>query len=345
VKSRPSWWIPESEITPESTYVKRRELLRGLGFIGASQLLSGAIGDWAAQAAEASTTGPSASGRASASSRGLSASTPRYPRAKKFDFKDPERPMTEERLVTSHNNFYEFSLQKSEVAGLAQKWTPPSPWKIQVAGLVEQPMELDLEDIMKRLKLEERVYRFRCVEAWSMVVPWGGFQLRDLLQICRPKPSAKFVKFVTYQDERAMPNIKGMPHYPWPYTEGLSLAEAQHELTFMATAIYGKNLPQQNGAPLRLVVPWKYGFKSIKSIHRIEFTDSQPKTLWVSLAPLEYGFLANVNPEVDHPRWTQKRETRLDGSFFPKKIPTLMFNGYANEVAALYKGVDLKKNY
>jgi sulfoxide reductase catalytic subunit YedY len=183
------------------------------------------------------------------------------------------------------------------------------------------------------------------VEAWSMVVPWGGFALRDFLALCRPKANAKYVKLVTYQDEIAMPNIKGMPHYPWPYTEGLSLAEAQHELSFLATAIYGKPLPQQNGAPLRLVVPWKYGFKSIKSIHRIEFTDIQPKTLWVQLAPQEYGFLANVNPDVDHPRWTQKRETRLDGSFFPKKIPTLMFNGYANEVANLYKGVDLKKNF
>ena len=333
MKSRPSWWIPESEVTPEDVYLQRRALLRGLGFIGASQLLHNV---WL-ESAWATT--------ATATKSSPANSTATYPRNKKFDFQDPQRPVTEERLVTSHNNFYEFSLEKSEVAPLAKKWTPPKPWKIQVNGLVEKPLELDLDDIMKRVKLEERLYRFRCVEAWSMVVPWGGFALKDLVELCRPKSSAKYVKFVTYQDEAAMPNIKGLPNYPWPYTEGLSLAEAQHELSFMATAIYGKPIPQQNGAPIRLVVPWKYGFKSIKSVHRIEFTTEQPKTLWVQLAPKEYGFLANVNPEVDHPRWTQKRETRLDGSFFPKKIPTLMFNGYANEVASLYKGVDLRKNY
>ena len=300
-------------ITPESIYLSRREILATLGFIGASALLDSSA---AAQAAAA-----------------------------KFSVNDPDRPVTKEELATSYNNYYEFSLDKKDVKSEAAKWKRPEKWKISVTGLVEKPFELDLSEFLKTLAIEERVYRFRCVEAWSMVLPWQGFALSKLIDRAKPTAKAKFVKFKTHVDEKQMPNIKKMPYYPWPYTEGLTIEEAKHPLAFMATGLYGKPLLNQNGAPIRLVVPWKYGFKSIKSIDAIEFTAEAPKTLWQALAPDEYGFYANVNPEVAHPRWSQARETRIDGSFIPKKIKTLNFNGYEKEVASLYTGLDLKKNY
>lgn len=299
------------EITPESVYLNRREILSSLGFIGASALLqSNAL----AQAA-------------------------------KYLVNDPERPLTKEELATSYNNYYEFSLDKKEVKSAAAKWQKPAKWKISITGLVEKPFELDLADFLKSTAVEERIYRFRCVEAWSMVLPWQGFELSKLLERAKPLAKAKYVKFKTHVDRQQMPNILKMPYYPWPYTEGLTIAEAKHPLAFLATGLYKKPLPNQNGAPIRLVVPWKYGFKSIKSIDVIEFTEEEPKTLWQSLAPDEYGFYANVNPQVAHPRWSQERETRIDGSFFPKKIASLKFNGYEKEVASLYAGLDLKKHY
>jgi sulfoxide reductase catalytic subunit YedY len=299
-------------VTPEEIYLNRRALLQSLGFVGFQALL----------------------GKAYASSDHL-----------KYKVQDPERPITKEELATSYNNFYEFSLNKKDVKEVASRWRRPAKWKIKVTGLVKRPIEIDFDTFLKTVAQEERVYRFRCVEAWSMVLPWTGFPLAKLIEYIDPLPNAKFVKFQTHVDSQQMPNIKGMPSYPWPYTEALTMAEAKHELSFLATGIYKKPLPNQNGAPIRLVVPWKYGFKSIKSIDAIELTIEQPKSLWETLAPQEYGFFANVNPDVPHPRWSQARETRIDGSLFPNKIPTLKFNGYEKEVASLYQGLDLRKAY
>ncbi len=308
----------ELDVTPESAFLNRREILAGLGFLGASALLN--------SSAFAQVVKPSAA-------------------TVKYVVSDPDRPITKEDLATSYNNYYEFSLDKKDVKKEAANWKRPEKWKISISGLVEKPFELDLTDFMKSVVLEERVYRFRCVEAWSMVLPWQGFELSKLIERAKPTTKAKYIKFKTHVDAKQMPNIKKMPYYPWPYTEGLTMAEAIHPLAFMATGIYNKPLPNQNGAPVRLVVPWKYGFKSIKSIDVIEFTSEEPKSLWQALAPDEYGFYANVNPQVSHPRWSQARETRIDGSFIPKKIPTLKFNGYEKEVASLYAGLNLKKHY
>ena len=259
----------------------------------------------------------------------------------------PTDTPTKEEVATSYNNFYEFSLEKDEVKKRVEKWNLDKQWKIEISGLVDKPKSYSLEDLISLAggSIEERIYRFRCVEAWSMVVPWSGFPLAQLIEKLKPKSSAKYVKFQTFSDKKIAPNLSELSQYPWPYTEGLTIEEALNPLTFIATGMYGKALPKQNGAPLRLVVPWKYGFKSIKSIVKIEFTDKQPKTLWNELASSEYGFYANVNPKVDHPRWSQASERILDKGFFPKRKPTLMFNGYEKEVAHLYKGLDLAKNY
>jgi sulfoxide reductase catalytic subunit YedY len=251
--------------------------------------------------------------------------------------------VTDEKLATTYNNFYEFSLDKNEVAQKTPSWKL-GEWNVDVSGLVKKPKKWKLDEIMK-FPLEERIYRFRCVEAWSMVLPWIGFPLSTWIKEMRPDPAAKFIKFTSLSDSKAMPNISSLPDYPWPYTEGLTMEEANHPLTMIAVGLYGNKLPKQNGAPLRLVVPWKYGFKSVKSIVKIEFTKEQPKTLWNQLAPGEYGFYANVNPDVPHPRWTQASERVINGSFLPKRIPTLKFNGYEKEVAKLYAGLDLTKNY
>jgi len=242
--------------------------------------------------------------------------------------------------VTTYNNFYEFGLDKDDPARNAGKLRT-RPWTVKVDGLVGKPGDYDLDDIVKTHQLEERVYRLRCVEAWSMVVPWVGFPLGDFLNRVAPDSKARFVEFTTLYDPKQMPGQRtGV--LDWPYVEGLRLDEAMHPLTILAVGLYGKVLPNQNGAPLRLVVPWKYGFKSIKSIVRIRLTDRQPVSSWQQSAPQEYGFYSNVNPEVDHPRWSQARERRI-GEFFKRK--TLMFNGYAEQVASLYAGLDLKRNY
>ena len=305
----------DNEITPEELFLNRREFLKASAAAG--------IGTAFPQLAFAA-------GKLN----------------EKYNLKDEKQ--TPEDIATSYNNFYEFSLGKEEVKKKVEGWKlDAAAWRIEVAGLVEKPKSYTLDELLKLAgaPVEERVYRFRCVEAWSMVVPWQGIPLASLIEKLKPLPKAKYVKFQTFGDAKIAPNIKELSGYPWPYTEGLTLEEAKHPLTLLATGMYGKPLPKQNGAPLRLVVPWKYGFKSIKSIVKIELTEAQPKSLWMELAPSEYGFYANVNPKVDHPRWSQASERVLARSFFPKRKPTLLFNGYEAEVAHLYKGLDLAKNY
>ncbi|WP_171237856.1 protein-methionine-sulfoxide reductase catalytic subunit MsrP [Ruegeria sp. HKCCA5763] len=245
--------------------------------------------------------------------------------------------------ITSYNNYYEFGTGKDDPAKYAGSLVT-EPWSVKIDGLVDRPGEYDFKDILSEMTIEERIYRFRCVEAWSMVIPWNGFELADLLNMAGVQESAKYVAFETAYRPDEMPGTR-FPILEWPYREGLRLDEAMHPLTFIATGIYGKTIPNQNGAPLRLVVPWKYGFKSIKSIVRITLTDVEPPTSWNMSNPREYGFYSNVNPKVDHPRWSQASERRIGGGLFAKRIPTLMFNGYEEEVASLYEGLDLAKNY
>ena len=245
--------------------------------------------------------------------------------------------------ITTYNNFYEFGTAKDEPYRNAQDLVT-RPWTVTVSGECEKTGDYALEDIIKPHSLEDRVYRHRCVEAWSMVVPWVGFPLSDLVKRLEPNSNARYVRFKTLHDPKQMPGQR-RPVLQWPYVEGLTMAEAMNPLTLMAVGVYGKTLPNQNGAPLRLVTPWKYGFKGIKSIVEIEFTRRQPRTSWEIANSREYGFYANVNPEVDHPRWSQARERRIGGGLFDAKQPTLMFNGYAEEVAELYVGLDLRKNY
>ncbi len=243
--------------------------------------------------------------------------------------------------ITTYNNFYEFGTDKKDPARRAGQMTV-SPWSIRIDGMVDRPADYAFEDILARMTMEERIYRFRCVEAWSRVVPWNGFELADLLDMAGVQPGAKYVAFETYLNREEMPGTR-FPVLDWPYVEGLRLDEAMHPLTIMATGIYGRDLPNQSGAPLRLVVPWKYGFKSIKSVVRITLTEEEPPTSWNKANPREYGFYSNVNPEVDHPRWSQATERRIGGGLFSARQPTLMFNGYADEVAPLYAGMDLTK--
>ena len=245
--------------------------------------------------------------------------------------------------ITSYNNYYEFGVNKSDPAKHAHRLTT-APWSVRIDGQVDKPGDYTFEDIMSKMTVEERIYRFRCVEAWSMVVPWNGFEQADLLQQAGVQSGAKYVAFETVLRPDEMPGVR-FPVLDWPYVEGLRMDEAMHPLTIMATGIYGRDIPNQNGAPLRLVVPWKYGFKSIKSIVRITVTDREPPTSWNKSAPQEYGFYSNVNPEVDHPRWSQATERVLGTGLFAQRQDTLMFNGYADEVASLYADMDLTKFY
>ena len=317
--------IPSSEITPESVYLRRRSLLKA-GIVGASAAVA---------------TGP-AWGDPATGGEPLD-----YRPAK------PGNPLayTEEALtpygdITRYCNFYEFGTGKEDPARYAHEMTV-DPWSIEVGGAVARPGKLHLEDLLSRVDLEERIYRLRCVEAWSMVIPWVGFPLHALLDRFQPLGSARFVAFRTLYRREEMRGTRSFSSIiDWPYREGLRLDEARHPLTLLAVGLYGKTLPNQNGAPLRLVVPWKYGFKSIKSIVRIDLLEEQPATSWQSLAPEEYGFYANVNPEADHPRWSQKFERRLPSSFLrPNRIPTQLFNGYAEQVASLYRDMDLTRYY
>ncbi len=245
--------------------------------------------------------------------------------------------------VTSYNNYYEFGTGKSDPSENAQKFKT-SPWSIKVDGLVQKPLTISLDDITRLHPLEERTYRFRCVEAWSMVIPWVGYSLSEFLHHCDPLPSAKFVQFLSFYDPSEMPESRGAG-IDWPYSEGLRMDEAMHPLTLLTFGMYGETLPNQDGAPVRVIVPWKYGFKSPKAIARVRFVDKMPHTTWNDLASNEYGFYSNVNPQVDHPRWSQASERVIGASIFKPKQPTLPFNGYGDQVAGLYKGMDLKKNY
>jgi sulfoxide reductase catalytic subunit YedY len=252
-----------------------------------------------------------------------------------------DEKLTTYEQATTYNNYYEFGTGKEDPArnagGLRVR-----PWSVEVSGLVKKPGRYALEDLLKGLTSYERIYRMRCVEAWSMVIPWNGVQLRDVVDRLEPLGSARFVEFTTLHDPAQMPGQRNDMVLPWPYVEGLRLDEARHPLSLLVTGMYGRALPNQNGAPLRLIVPWKYGFKGGKAIVKIRFTERQPSTTWNDVLPGEYGFYANVNPDVDHPRWSQARERRI-GEFFKK--PTLMFNGYADQVASLYSGMDLRRNF
>jgi len=309
------------EITSESNYLNRRQFVRDAGLAAGVALVSGGA-SWALPV------------RASASQRDLQTVAGPY--------STDETPNSWED-VTTYNNFYEFGTGKEDPYRHAQDFQP-QPWSVKVAGECDKPGMYDYEDIIGPHALEDRIYRHRCVEAWSMVVPWVGFPLGDLLQRFEPNSNAKYVRFRTLFDPERMPGQRRAV-LDWPYVEGLTIAEAMHPLTLLVVGVYGKELPNQNGAPLRLVMPWKYGFKGIKSIVGIEFTRTQPDTSWALAAPHEYGFYANVNPEVDHPRWSQARERRIGAGLFAAKQPTLMFNGYAEQVASLYSGLDLRKNY
>lgn len=262
--------------------------------------------------------------------------------AAKSRFSTDEEPNTLSQ-ISSYNNFYEFGLDKGDPAVRAQQLTT-DPWSIVIDGLVERPGTYDLADVMKDAPLEERIYRFRCVEAWSMIIPWIGFEFAHLLGRVGVQPGAKYVAFETLVRPEEMPG-QNMPILDWPYREGLRLDEAMNPLTILATGLYGEEMPKQNGAPIRLVVPWKYGFKSIKSIVRISLVAEQPKTSWNMQNPREYGFYSNVNPKVDHPRWSQASERRVGAGIFAGRQDTLMFNGYAEQVAGLYAGQDLSKDY
>jgi sulfoxide reductase catalytic subunit YedY len=307
---------PSSEITPEAIYLNRRAFLRAAGMVGAGALLA-ACGVRETPAAAPS---PAPVGGAETDELG--------------------EPLTEFEAVTNFNNYYEFSTNKERVAVLASDLRV-RPWAVEIGGLVHKPTIFDIDDILNGFAQEERVYRLRCVEAWSMVIPWMGFELGRLLEQVEPMTSAGYVGFTTLLDPDQMPGQR-QPSYPWPYTEGLRLDEAMHSLTILATGLYGQPLLPQNGAPLRLVVPWKYGFKSIKSIVRIDVLEEPPATLWNTVLPQEYGFYANVNPEVDHPRWSQASERRIGEA---ARRETLPFNGYADQVATLYSGMDLRTNY
>ena len=314
--------IPSSEITSERDYLGRRDFLRAAGMVTAGTILSPALLAACARRDEGA--------RDSASGGVATGDTVRGPLVP-TSYKD----------VTTYNNYYEFGTGKEDPAENAQKFRT-TPWTVRVDGLVKKPADYALEDFVKPHKLEDRIYRHRCVEAWSMVIPWQGFPLRDLIARVEPLASAKFVEFTTKLDPEQMPGQRD-DVLPWPYIEALRLDEANHPLTLLATGLYGRTLPNQNGAPLRTVIPWKYGFKGTKAIVRIRFTDSQPATTWNQVAPSEYGFYGNVNPNVDHPRWTQSNERVIGGGW--RRKPTAMFNGYAAEVASLYSGMDLRKFY
>ena len=320
IRIRRGWEIPESQATPENIFLNRRRLLKaaaaGSVLIGGAGLLAACDDTPAAQAA--GSDDPSAK---------------LYPVARNESY-SLDRPITDESLATTYNNFYEFGSSKN-IWAKAQA-LPIRPWTVTFDGMVEEPREIGIDDLLARMPLEERLYRHRCVEAWSMAVPYSGFPMKALVDFARPLSSARYVKMTTFLD----PDVAGGQRaawYPWPYVEGLTMAEATHELAFIATGLYGKPIPKQNGAPLRLAVPWKYGFKHIKSIVRFEFTDQRPKSYWEAIQGSEYGFWANVNPAVPHPRWSQASERVLG---LNEQVPTQLYNGYGAFVADLYKDID-----
>ena len=316
-----------AEITPRAVYERRREFLR----LMAAGAAGGGLAAWA--------------GREAWAQAGVQGKLPPLPGAKSSvpGAAAVDKP-TSYRDITRYNNYYEFGTDKAQPARMAHTLRT-RPWTVSVEGAVHKPRVFDIDELLKLAPMEERIYRMRCVEGWSMVIPWVGYSLSELIKRVEPTGNARFVRFVTLADEKQMPGLRS-PVLDWPYVEGLRMDEAAHPLTLFTFGLYGEVLPNQNGAPVRLVVPWKYGFKSGKSLVRIVFTEAQPKTSWESAAPHEYGFYSNVNPTVDHPRWSQATERRIgEDGLFQRKRPTLMFNGYEAQVGQLYAGMDLKKFY
>ncbi|HLP17108.1 MAG TPA: protein-methionine-sulfoxide reductase catalytic subunit MsrP [Bacteroidota bacterium] len=313
-----SFGIRSSDITPESVYRSRRDFLKLSAFGAVAAVASPLLGG---------------------ASRLLAQDKNSWSPSNRSKYSTTE-DLNSFKEITTYNNFYEYGTDKADPSRNA--WAlKPSPWKVTIDGFVKKPVTLSLEDVLKGRTMEDRIYRHRCVEGWSMVIPWLGFPLADLVKMAEPSSKAQYIRFTTLYAPEQMPGQRSSV-LEWPYVEGLRMDEAMNPLAILATGLYGKPLPNQNGAPLRLVVPWKYGFKSIKSIVKITFTDVQPRTTWNISAPNEYGFYSNVNPEVDHPRWSQAKERRI-GEFFKRK--TLMFNGYGDIVAGLYSGMDLRKNF
>ncbi len=331
IKTKRGWELPERAATPESVFHNRRRLIKGLAagsiLVGAPTLLA-ACDDDPTQAAQAAVNAPTE----------VDPSAGLYPVSRNLRYK-LDRPVTDEEYAITYNNYYEFGSSKN-IWEKAQA-LPIRPWMVTIDGMVEKKIEIGVDELLAKMPLEERLYRHRCVEAWAMAVPWSGFQLSALLDFAQPLSSAKFLRMETFHDPKVARG-QAASWYPWPYIEGLSLAEARNELAFMATGIYGQAMPKQNGAPLRLAVPWKYGFKSTKGIVRFSFTDQRPKTFWETVGPREYGFWANVNPEVPHPRWSQASERVLgtDG-----RVETQLFNGYGEFVADLYTGMENERLY
>lgn len=322
IKKRPSWALPHFAITPESVYLNRRQFMSGTVAVAAGLSMPGLL---------------------SAAELPVQRETLDFVPMPRYSTNEKKTPFED---VARYNNFYEFGTGKDDPAKYADEMAV-DPWSVVVEGECEQPGEYAPEDLLRPYEYQERVYRLRCVEAWSMVIPWIGVPLADILKRLRPTSRAKYVYFETLYDPDQMRGQRSLfSTIDWPYQEGLRMDEAMNELSFLAVGLYGKALPKQNGAPIRLVVPWKYGFKSIKSIVKIRFQEERPKTTWEMIAPQEYGFYANVNPEVDHPRWSQKKERRLpSGLFSPNWVETVRFNGYGEQVAHLYKGMDLRKYY
>ena len=313
--------VPSSEITPQHVVEKfnsdRRSFITGAAVLGAGAVAARIFNpETTVLADQALKAAPS-----------------------KYTLPDNQTPFNK---ATNYNNFYEFGTEKSDPARNAHTLRT-RPWTVQVTGLVNKPLTLGVDDIIKYRPLENRVYRHRCVEAWSMVIPWDGYSLSEFINFCQPLPKAKYVQFVSDLNRSQMPDLPS--GYDWPYSEGLRMDEAMNPLALLTFGCYGQVLPNQNGAPIRVILPWKYGFKSAKSIVKFHFTDKEPHTLWNDMAPNEYGFYSNVNPHVDHPRWSQAHERRIDSSFLPHTIPTQMFNGYSDQVASMYAGMDLKKYF
>jgi len=317
--------IRSSEITPQSVFEQphptRRRFLTSAATLGAAALAARTIPSLISpatkvEAAEQLKTIPS-----------------------KYTLDDPQTPLSK---ASTYNNFYEFGTDKSDPSHEAHR-LPTRPWPIQITGMVKKPQTINIDDLIHYRPLESRVYRFRCVEAWSMIIPWDGYSLSEFINFCQPLPSAKYVQFFSYNNKKVMPDEPG--GYDWPYREGLRMDEAMNPLTLLTFGCYGQVLPNQNGAPVRVIVPWKYGYKSAKAIVRFHFTDKQPETTWNEADGGEYGFYSNVNPNYDNARWSQAHERRLDSSLLPRNIPTQMFNGYGDQVASMYAGMDLKKFY
>jgi sulfoxide reductase catalytic subunit YedY len=312
IKRKRGWEIPEHLATPEAIFLNRRALIGGAAGLAAGSLLGGRA------------------------VRAAAGDQPLYP-AQQNPAYTLDRPLTPERFSADYNNFYEFGTSKTVLP--AANALKTQPWTLKIDGLVEKPFEIGVDDLIQKVGLEERLYRHRCVEAWSMAVPWTGFPLSKLVALAKPTSGAKYIRFETFMDKAMAPGQRAF-FYPWPYTEGLTLAEAGNDLAFMVTGIYGKPLPNQFGAPIRLAVPWKYGFKSVKSIVKLSFVAERPKTFWEGLQASEYGFWANVNPEVSHPRWSQASERVLGSG---DRIPTQLFNGYGEFVAGLYTNLQKER--